>query len=141
MWDGGARGGLGFQPQSFVAVAIAVIASLAIPVSSAIVFEMRVRPAIWRMLGRSSLDRPFVRAVMGEAVGSKIGRRDFLRARLGAPYRAWLTGTQSSGAVSSVLKATGLAIIEPDVDRIAIGTHADVLLTLGHTPIGRVAAP
>ena len=29
-WGGGARGGLGFQPQSFVAVAIAVIASLAI---------------------------------------------------------------------------------------------------------------
>ncbi len=118
------------------------------PVSSAIVFEMLVRPAIWRMLGRSSLDRPFVRAVMGEAVGSKLGRRDFLRvrlealsaedtARLGAPYRAWLTGTQSSGAVSSVLKATGLAVVEPDRDQLATGAHADVLLTSGHAPITR----
>ena len=88
-----------------------------------------------------------VRAVMGEPIGSKAGRRDFLRvrldtlspeetARVGAPYRAWLTGTQSSGAVSSVLKATGLAIVEPEVSDIAIGAQADVILTSGTIPIG-----
>lgn len=93
------------------------------PVSSAVVFEMLVRPALWAMMGRTVLDRPMVRAVMGEAVQSKVGRRDFLRVRLetlsaedatrlGAPYRAWLTGTQSSGAVSSVMKADGLAVVE-----------------------------
>ena len=108
------------------------------PVSSAIVFEMLVRPALWRMLGRSTLDRPLVRAVMGEAVGSKLGRRDFLRvrlealsaedtARLGAPYRAWLTGTQSSGAVSSILKAEGLAVVVPEHGGLTAGQPVEVL--------------
>ena len=89
-----------------------------------------------------------MRAVKGETVGSKVGRRDFLRvrlealsaeetARLEAPCRAWLTGTQSSGAVSSVLKATGLAVVESDRDQLATGAHADVLLTSGHAPIAR----
>ncbi len=99
------------------------------PVSSAIVFEMLVRPALWRMMGRATLDRPVVRAVLGEAVTSKVGRRDFLRvrletlspddaARLGAPYRAWLTGTQSSGAISSIHRADGFVVVDPEVESV-----------------------
>ncbi len=118
------------------------------PVSSAVVFEMLVRPALWRMMGRSTLDRPVVRAIMAEAVTSKVGRRDFLRVRLealsaeetthvGAPYRAWLTGTQSSGAVSSVMKATGFAIVEPESAQLATGAHTEVLLTSSGAPIAR----
>jgi molybdopterin molybdotransferase len=108
------------------------------PVSSAVVFEMLVRPALWTLLGRAVLDRPVVRAVLGQAIQSKVGRQDFLRVRLesldrdeiaraGAPYRAWLTGTQSSGALSSVVKAEGLAILEIEWPSAAVG---DVVSTL-----------
>ncbi len=112
------------------------------PVSSAIVFEILVRPALWRMMCRAVLDRPTVRAVMGEAVTSKVGRRDFVRVRLealsaeeasrvGAPYRAWLTGTQSSGAVSSVLRAEGLAIIDTDAPDLGLGQVVAVVRARG----------
>lgn len=109
------------------------------PVSSAVVFEMLVRPALWAMMGRVELDREIVQALLEEAVGSKAGRRDFLRVRLqavstgnatpqGAPYRASLTGTQSSGAVSSFLKADGLLVVPDGKSALDAGTPVSVLM-------------
>ena len=108
------------------------------PVSSAVVFEMLVRPALWTLLGRAVLDRPVVRAVMGDAVQSKVGRRDFLRVRLdplaAGGYRARLTGTQSSGALSSIGKADGLAIVPAEAAALAVDAPVDVLMTFGGAP-------
>jgi len=100
------------------------------PVSSAVVFEMLVRPALWAMMGRAILDRPTRPARMTEAVTSKIGRRDFLRVRLdgadGPPWRAQLTGSQSSGAISSIHRASGYAVIPEEVASLA----ADAVVTV-----------
>jgi molybdopterin molybdotransferase len=100
------------------------------PVSSAVVFEMLVRPALWALMGRSLLDRPTTQARMAEAVTSKLGRRDFLRVRLdgadGPPWRARLTGSQSSGAVSSIHRANGFAVVPEDVASLA----ADAVVTV-----------
>jgi molybdopterin molybdotransferase len=49
------------------------------PVSSAVVFEMLVRPALSTVLGRSILDRPAVHAVSADSLISSRGRRDFVR--------------------------------------------------------------
>jgi molybdopterin biosynthesis enzyme len=46
----------------------------------------------------------------------------------GAAYRACLTGTQSSGAVSSILKADGLAIVPDDRAGLEAGSPVAVLL-------------
>jgi molybdopterin molybdotransferase len=136
LWKVGMKPG---QPQAFGTVGGKLFFGLpGNPVSSAVVFEMLVRPALWTLLGRSVLDRPVVRAVMAESVTSVAGRRDFLRvtleamsaeeaARVGAPYRARLTGTQSSGAMSSILKAQGLAVVEEAVTNVQSGCALHVL--------------
>ncbi len=49
------------------------------PVSSAVTFELFVRPAIRALAGRRSWLRPVDRAVLGEAVTKSHGRRAFLR--------------------------------------------------------------
>jgi molybdopterin molybdotransferase len=141
LWRVGMRPG---QPQAFGSVHGKLFFGLpGNPVSSAVVFEMLVRPALWTMLGRGSLDRPTVRAVLAGPVQSKAGRRDFLRvtleelapgqvAALGAPYRAHLTGSQSSGAISSILKADGLAVVPDEDEGLSSGTVMDVILLRAH---------
>ena len=80
LWRVGMRPG---QPQAFGLAHGKLFFGLpGNPVSSAVVFEMLVRPALWTMLGRRVLDRPTVRAVLAEPVQSKVGRRDFLRVTL-----------------------------------------------------------
>ncbi|MEP7028470.1 MAG: gephyrin-like molybdotransferase Glp [Candidatus Eisenbacteria bacterium] len=148
LWRVGMRPG---QPQAFGTVRGKLFFGLpGNPVSSAVVFEMLVRPALWTLLGRSVLDRPSVRAVLGDAVVSKVGRRDFLRVTLeelspeeslalGVAYRARLTGTQSSGAFSSVLTADGLAMVpddKPAADRGEVLTVASTFLPRGVHPRG-----
>ena len=49
------------------------------PVSSAVTFELFVRPAIRALAGRTDLLRPVDRAVLGEPVSKSHGRRAFLR--------------------------------------------------------------
>jgi molybdopterin molybdotransferase len=143
LWRVGMRPG---QPQAFGVIDGKLFFGMpGNPVSSAVVFEMLVRPALWAMLGREPLERPFVHAVLAERVGSKSGRRDFLRVRLeplddaeavsaGAPYRAHLTGTQSSGALSSVHKSHGLAVVPDAEDALEAGARVDVLLWKGGLP-------
>ncbi len=49
------------------------------PVSSAVTFELFVRPAIRALAGRHDLLRPVDRAVLGEPVAKSHGRRAFIR--------------------------------------------------------------
>ena len=122
------------QPQAFGTVEGKLFFGLpGNPVSSAVVFEMLVRPALWALLGRNRLDRPSARAKIPIDVASVKDRRDFLRVRVrgDAPdgLIAELTGTQSSGAISSVTKANGLAVIEEATETQHAGSLVAVLLT------------
>ena len=142
LWRVGMRPG---QPQAFGEIQGRLFFGLpGNPVSCAVVFENLVRPALWKMMGRERLDRPRLTAVLADDVESKLGRRDFLRVRLdpvetlegpppeGTPpgilHRARLTGTQSSGAVSSLAKADGLAVIPEDWERGRAGQVVEVIL-------------
>ena len=99
------------------------------PVSTMVTFEVLVRPALAKMAGRD-LTRRAVKATLGEDMQSD-GRRSYNRVRLSrdaAGIVARSTGTQSSGALMSMLLADGLAIL-PEGQRLApAGSKVAVLL-------------
>lgn len=97
------------------------------PVSSAVTFELFVRPAIRRLAGRHDLLRPVDRAVLEEAVTKSKGRRAYLRVEAlrdedrspvrdeRGRVRVRLAGGQGSHVISALAAADALAIIpEPD---------------------------
>src|SRR5262249_36267247 len=100
------------------------------PVSSAVTFELFVRPVLRRMAGRTGLLRPLDRAVLGDAVSKSHGRRAFIRVVAerdddGAPVRddhgrvrvalAGGAGGQGSHVISALALADALAVIPEDV--------------------------
>jgi len=101
------------------------------PVSVMVSFEMFVRPAILKMLGMTQLERPTVEATLMDEVKHKDSRRHYLRVRVEeheGDYRAYLTGGQGSGMLSSMVKANGLAIIPEEWTRAPAGARVGVLL-------------
>jgi molybdopterin molybdotransferase len=101
------------------------------PVSSMITFEIFARPSILKMMGRNDLIRPTIKAVVGNSIQNKDGRRIFARAiitRQEGQYFARLTGPQGSGILSSVVKANGLVIIPETADEVEAGAVVDVVV-------------
>lgn len=105
------------------------------PVSSAVTFELFVRPAIRRLAGRRDLLRPGDRAVINEAVSKSHGRRAFLRVESerdadGSPIRdnrgrvrVRLAGGQGSHVISALAAADALAVIPEDDDTLPAGAE------------------
>lgn len=105
------------------------------PVSSAVTFELFVRPAIRRLAGRHDLLRPADRGVLGEAVKKSHGRRAFLRVEAerdgdGAPLRdergrvrVRLAGGQGSHVISALAAADALAIVPEADDSLPAGAE------------------
>jgi molybdopterin molybdotransferase len=94
-------------------------------------FEMFVRPAIWKMLGRTDLARPTLPATLMDEIAHKDARRHYVRVRIEArdgEYRAHLTGGQGSGILSSMVKANALAVIPEDWDHALAGARVQVML-------------
>lgn len=101
------------------------------PVSSMVTFEIFARPAIYKMMGRTDWARPTVKAVMEDSIKNKDGRRVFIRvvvSKRGNEYTARLTGEQSSGILTSMAKANGLAVIPETTNEVKPGTIVDVML-------------
>ena len=101
------------------------------PVSVMVSFEMFVRPALLKMQGARALHRPTVEATLMDPIEHKDKRRHFVRVRLAwddGAYRAYLTGAQGSGILSSMVKANALAIIPEDWDHASAGAQVDVLM-------------
>jgi len=108
------------------------------PVSSAVTFELFVRPAIRRLAGRVDLLRPVDRAVLAEPVTKGRGRRAFLRVMAdrgddGGPLRdergrvgVHLAGGQGSHVLSALAAADALAVIPETNDSLPAG--ADVAI-------------
>ena len=87
------------------------------PVSSMVTFELFVRPALLRMCGRGAVHLPTVDAVFRDAYAARGDLTHFPRVRLsreaGGPLSARLTGSQSSGVLTSMSAADALAVIPP----------------------------
>ena len=101
------------------------------PVSSMISFEVFVRPAILRMMGRSNLAMPSVTAIMEGPVKNDDGRRLFARVvvtKRDGKYFARLTGPQGSGILSSMARANGLAVIPESTKEVKSGGKVEVMM-------------
>ena len=101
------------------------------PVSAMISFELFVRPALAKMLGRGPRPPRSIRARLIDGVSRKDNRRHYLRVRLTPTEHGWdatLTGNQGSGILRSLVEADGLAVIPENTSGIEAGTEVDVLL-------------
>ena len=88
------------------------------PVSALVAFEQFARPAILKAMGKTRFDRPTVQAILDEPIHNTDERRVYARAvvtRQGDEYHARLTGNQSSGVLTSMARANGLAICPEDI--------------------------
>ena len=88
------------------------------PVSSLVVFELFVRPALLKMAGHSELLRPTFKAVLEENVSNRDGRVSFMRSIITSrdgKYYAKTTGPQGSGILHSLVLANGFIVIPAGV--------------------------
>jgi molybdopterin molybdotransferase len=89
------------------------------PVSALVTFEVLVRPALRRLLGRDPVHNPLIRVRAEEPIPSKPGLVHFLRVRLGPAEpgelpAAKLTGPQGSGILRSMSEADAILIVPED---------------------------
>ncbi|CAN5765325.1 molybdopterin molybdotransferase MoeA [soil metagenome] len=96
------------------------------PVSVMVTFEILVRPALRRMLGRSDVFPPTVSVTAGHEMHIPAGLVRFQRVRLersaaGLPV-AHLTGPQGSGILTSVAAADALLVVPLEVEHVPAGT-------------------
>jgi molybdopterin molybdotransferase len=100
------------------------------PVSAMVSFERFARPAILKMAGHKTLERPVLEVVMEEVIYSD-GRESYLRAvveRRGNGYRAKTTGSQGSHIMTSLVKANALIIVPEGVKFVPIGERLQALM-------------
>jgi molybdopterin molybdotransferase len=113
-----------------------VIGMPGFPTSSMVVFDAFVRPLLWRMGGEIDRD-PWpcaVRARLGRAVPSVVGREDYVRVRLGERNgETWaepLAG--GSSAISNLVYADGMVRVDaaraevPAGEWVFVSTFGDV---------------
>ncbi len=100
------------------------------PVSSAVCFEVYVRPALAALLGRREVLRRRVPAVLAEAVPKAAGLHHIVRGVFehgsGGVLRVRPTGAQGSGLYSSVLRADGLIHLPEALADPEAGTRVEV---------------
>ncbi len=101
------------------------------PVSSMVTFELFVRPAILKMMGKKNLTKPTILAAAEDSVVNRDGRRMFVRVIVGKrnnQYVARLTGPQGSGILTSMALANGLMIIPEDKAEVVAGDIVQVMM-------------
>jgi molybdopterin molybdotransferase len=101
------------------------------PVSALVTFEILVRPALRRMLGRDDCFTPTVRVRAAADIRSKPGLVHFLRVALhreDGEWRARLTGPQGSGILTSMARADALIVVPLDSDGVPAGAEATAVL-------------
>ena len=94
------------------------------PVSVMVCFEVFIRPAISKMLGRDDGEKKEVRAVLEEDVKKRKGLRYFLRAQTrwaNGAYVTRTTGPQGSGILRSMALANSLLVLPEDEEAIKKG--------------------
>ncbi len=98
------------------------------PVSAMVTAMVMLRPALLRMTGQID-DSQMLRVVTGQDIPSD-GRQSYVRVTLnreGGQTVAYMTGTQSSGVLLSMVIADGLLIVPEGVMSLPMGSEADVL--------------
>ncbi|MEX2439539.1 MAG: gephyrin-like molybdotransferase Glp [Actinomycetota bacterium] len=101
------------------------------PVSVFVSFEMFIRPAMMKMMGRGELGRPEIDATLTADVSGPVGKTQFARVRVARTQGGWVaapTGGRGSNLISTVSRANGLAVIPQGTATVAAGEVVRVLL-------------
>lgn len=102
------------------------------PVSAMVSFELFVRPVLRKMQGHSALFRRTVMVTVEEDVKIGANLTHFLRAVVArdadGALVARLTGLQSSGVLTSMVKANALLIVPGDSPKVAKGSQLKALM-------------
>jgi len=100
-------------------------------VSCMVSFELFVRPAILKMMGKKNFAKATVEAILEDSIPKTGGRRIYDRAvveRRDGRYYARLTGPQGSGILTSMSRANGLVIIPEDKKEVNKGEVVQVIM-------------
>jgi molybdopterin molybdotransferase len=101
------------------------------PVSSLVSFEVFVRPAIRKLLGKRNVQRARVQAVALEPITSPPGIRQYRRGALhrepAGGYSVSLVGGAESHLVASLAAANCLVVLDEDVTEVAAGSRVPVM--------------
>jgi molybdopterin molybdotransferase len=101
------------------------------PVSVFVSFEVFIRPALLRMMGRRDIFRPEIYAVLESDITGPRDRVMFARVRIWrekGQWRAAATGPSRSNLLGTVTKANGLAVIPVGLDTAQAGARVRVML-------------
>jgi len=108
------------------------------PVSVLVTFEVLVRPAIRRMLGRRDVHARTIRVRAAERIPGAGRLTHFPRVRLepdgDGGFAARLTGSQGSGILSSVAAADALLVVPAGVEAIETGEDAAAIPLFRNDP-------
>jgi molybdopterin molybdotransferase len=101
------------------------------PVSVFVSFELFVRPALLKMMGRTQLARPEVTATLTADVAGPKAKMQYARVRVARADGGWSatpTGARGSNLISTVSRANGLAMIPPGIEVAPSGSPVRVML-------------
>lgn len=99
-----------------------------VPVSAMVIFDVFVRPLLWRLGGETSRE-PWparVRAKLRRRSPSVAGREDYLRVRVVDGWAEPVLG--GSAALGTLVKADGLVVVPAESEGVAEGEDVEVLL-------------
>jgi molybdopterin molybdotransferase len=101
------------------------------PVSSLVSFEVFVRPAIRKLLGKRTVQRARVRATALERIDSVPGIRQYLRGILHREstggYSVSLAGAPESHRIASLAASNALIVVDEDVTEVLAGSPVTVV--------------
>jgi molybdopterin molybdotransferase len=102
------------------------------PVSALVTFALFVRPALWKMTGRTVLDLPRVQAMLTHPVAHVPGRREYVRAYTRTEQGKFCTAPtgrgQESGMLSSLTTANSLLIVPTVAENLPAMSWVEVIL-------------
>jgi molybdopterin molybdotransferase len=101
------------------------------PVSVFVSFEVFVRPAILKMMGRTKLGRPEVTATLTQEIRGPAGKTQFARVEVVRGADGWTatpTGARGSNLISTIARANGLAVIPAGTATAPAGSAVRVML-------------
>ncbi|MGZ4149804.1 MAG: molybdopterin molybdotransferase MoeA [Actinomycetota bacterium] len=101
------------------------------PVSVFVSFELFVRPALMKMMGRANLGRPEISATLAEEVRGPKGKTQFARVEVSRGTEGWVAkpvGGRGSNLISTIARANGLAVIPSGTETAEAGSKVRVML-------------
>ncbi|HTY22914.1 MAG TPA: gephyrin-like molybdotransferase Glp [Desulfomonilaceae bacterium] len=108
------------------------------PTSAMISFEQFVRPALLKMMGHANLFRPLIEATLAQDMNIVGNRLHLVRCKIfekDGEMMAVATGTQSPGALRSMVLADGLMILPASEGPFTAGRQVKVQLLHTNSPL------